>query len=215
MKLIKLLTLLVFAFVLYSGKPVTTVTLVHTGYTTVWHKTLKYPIQVEWWNTKARLHCPDSKLQRKDKFAPDPLLVTQTDLANDYIGSGLDRGHMCPAADNTCDSTLLVECFYFSNIAPQYHALNAGDWLMLENRVRELSLSYDSVKVWCGSYGVAKKIGSVTVPTHCWKVIWIKKTNKWESYLFANTTADAVGLDKLKVTKAKIEGITGLKFNAK
>lgn len=214
MKFISLFTIII-ALVFWSAKPSNEVVLVHTGYTTVWNKTLKYPTRVEWWNTKARISCPDTRLQRKDKFAPDPLLVTQTDIAKDYIGSGLDRGHMCPAADNLCDSILQVECFYFSNMAPQYHALNAGDWLTLENRVRELSLSYDSVKVWCGSYGVAKKIGRVTVPTHCWKVIWIKKTNKWEAYLFNNTTAVAVGLDKVKVTKAKIEGVTGLKFIAK
>ena len=119
---------------------------------------------------------------------------------------------MCPAADNQCDSKLLTECFYFSNMAPQYHSLNAGVWKTLEIRTRELAEQLDSVKVWCGSVGKVSQIGEVSVPTKCWKVIYIKKTKVWEAYVFENTKEQSKKLDKLKVKLSDVEKLTGFKF---
>lgn len=191
--------------------PSKTVTLKHAGYISYYNTDLKYPVRVEWWDTKARLGCTD-KLPRKDKFAADPLLPAETDLAGDYVGSGLDRGHMCPAADNQCDSQQLLECFYFSNMAPQYHSLNAGDWKKLEMRVRDLAMEYDSVKVWCGSIGEQERIGRVAVPEKCWKVIYIKRTKQWEAYLFNNGPEKPIGLDHWKTSKSEIEKLVSFKF---
>jgi endonuclease G len=193
----------------------TTVKLEHKGYTAYYSKQLHYSLKVEWWDTKARLECPGSRVERKDKFAPDPLLPAETDLMEDYVGSGTDRGHMCPAADNQCSPVLQEECFYFSNMAPQYHSLNAGDWKRLEVRTRELALQYDSVMVWCGSVGAAKKIGTTSVPVQCWKVIFIKKTKTFEAYIFNNTPDKPVGLDKWKVKPVDVEKLTGYRFTVK
>jgi|688.fasta_scaffold00290_75 endonuclease G len=193
----------------------TTVKLEHKGYTAYYSKQLHYSLKVEWWDTKARLECPGSKVARKDRFAPDPLLPAETDLMEDYVGSGTDRGHMCPAADNQCSPVLQEECFYFSNMAPQYHSLNAGDWKRLEVRTRELASQYDSVMVWCGSVGAAKKIGTTSVPTKCWKVIFIKRTKTFEAYIFNNTPDKPVGLDKWKVKPADVEKLTGYRFKVK
>jgi DNA/RNA endonuclease G (NUC1) len=67
-------------------------------------------------------------LKRKDTFKPDPLLPNETDNMKDFVNSGTDRGHMMPAADNLCQTQLIQdECFYFTNIAAQFHSLNAGD----------------------------------------------------------------------------------------
>lgn len=207
-----LLVLLALAFLtLGLSGPSKVVTLKHAGYVSYYSTELKYPVRVEWWDTKVRLGCAN-KIPRKDKFAPDPLLVKETDIAKDYVGSGLDRGHMCPAADNQCDAQLLLECFYFSNMAAQYHSLNAGDWKKLETRVRDLALEHDSVKVWCGSIGEQERIGQVAVPEKCWKVIYIKKTKQWEAYLFNNGPEKPVGLDHWKTTKAEIEKLTAFKF---
>ena len=207
------LSVMLLAFVTPKTAPIE-VKLVHAGYTTTYNTRLHYPVLVEWWTTKARVQCPEDKLERKDQFAKDPLLPEETDLAQDYVGSGLDRGHMCPAADNECNAQFLTECFYFSNMAPQYHSLNAGDWKRLEERTRSLALDYDSVKVWCGSIGSAKKIGSVTVPTKCWKAIYIKKTKTWEYYIFNNTSAKPIGLESWQVKKPDFEKITGYKLQA-
>ena len=189
-----------------------TVRLQHQGYVAYYSPELHYSLKVEWWDTKARLVCPDSKVPRKDEFAPDPLLPAETNLAKDYVGSGTDRGHMCPAADNQCNAQWQRECFYFSNMAPQYHSLNAGDWKKLEVRTRQLATEYDSVMVWCGSVGVERKIGTTSVPTKCWKVIFVKKTGLWEAYIFNNTPTKPIGLEKWAVKKEEVEKLTGYKF---
>jgi DNA/RNA endonuclease G (NUC1) len=77
---------------------------------------------------------------------------------------------------------------------------------------RELALKDDSVKVWCGSTGVAKHIGTTAVPTHCWKVIYIKKTNEYMAFLFNNNTDKADGINNNKVDLSDIEKLTGFKF---
>jgi endonuclease G len=188
------------------------VVLKHTNYTSHFSKSKKYPVMVEWWITKAKISCP-TPLARKDNFKPDPKLPSETDLLNDYKGSGTDRGHMMPAAENLCQTPAIQdECFYFSNMAAQYHSLNAGDWKSVETLERELSKQQDSVKVWCGNIGVAKRIGRVAVPTKCWKVIYIVKTKEWMAFLFDNNTSKPDGIHNNQVDKIDIEKLTGFKF---
>lgn len=204
-------TVLVFLFTV-SLKAQDTVRLSHKEYTTVFSKSLKYPILVEWWVTKEKLSC-HKPIPRQDKFAPDPLLTADTDLANDYIGSGYDRGHMAPAADNQCSGKdAMIESFYFSNMAPQYGQLNRGDWKTLEMQTRELARSLDSIKVWTGSIGERRKIGRVSVPTKCWKVIYIKKNNEYRAYIFNNDQSKADGIENNKVDISEVEKLTNFKF---
>lgn len=189
-----------------------TVRLKHKEYTTVFSKSLKYPVLVEWWVTKKKVSC-NNPIPRNDKFIPDPLLESYTDLTQDYVGSGLDRGHMAPAADNQCSGKdAMIECFYFSNMAPQYGQLNRGDWKSLETFTRELASVKDSIKVWTGSVGIQKKIGSVSVPVKCWKVLYIKKTNEWLAYIFDNSTAKADGIINNRVKLEEVEKLTKFKF---
>ena len=188
------------------------VVLKHTNYTTHFSKSKKYPVMVEWWITKAKIGCP-TPLARKDNFKPDPKLPNETDLINDYKGSGTDRGHMMPAAENLCQTPAVQdECFYFSNMAAQYHSLNAGDWKSVEMLERQISLENDSVHVWCGNFGEAKRIGRVAVPTNCWKVIYVVKTKEWFCYLFDNNTSKPDGINNNRVDKSDIEKLTKFKF---
>jgi endonuclease G len=166
---------------------------------------------VEWWVTRANLTCP-VKAKRGDKFIADPKLPAETNLQADYTGQGFDRGHNFPAADAACDQVANNESFYFSNMTAQYPALNRGDWKSLETLVRDYAIKEDSVHVWCGSVGVAKKIGTTSVPTQCWKVIYFKKSNEWMAFLFDNNTSKADGLKNNEVTLDDIEGLTGFKF---
>jgi endonuclease G len=199
-----------------------TIRLKHTNYTTVFSKSLGYPVLVEWWETAAKSECAN-KLPRKDRFAKDPLLPKETDLNESYLEAnriqrskqlkGFDRGHMSPARVNQCQGQAVQdECFYFSNMAPQYHALNAGDWKSLETYTYETSIAKDSVHVWCGSVGVLMKIGKLSIPKQCWKVIYIKKTKEWQAYLFNNTTDKPDGYLNNRVPLEAIEKLTGFKF---
>jgi endonuclease G len=190
------------------------VTIKHTNYTTTFSKSLEYPVVVEWWETKSKDAC-QTPLKRKDQFQADPQLLKESDLMKDYVGSGFDRGHMCPAASNLCNGDVVeTECFYFTNMVPQPHTLNAGSWKTLETQTRTIAIDKDSVHVWCGAVGKVKTFGphNVVVPSKCWKVIYIKKTKEYRAYIFPNTS-DKLELEKLKVRKEDVETLTGLKFN--
>ena len=209
-------------FLLFTGLLLVTLTtfgqdvvvLKHTNYTSHYSKSKKYPVMVEWWVTKAKTGCA-TPLARKDNFKPDPLLVLETSLADDFKGSGTDRGHMMPAAENLCQTPAIQdECFYYSNMAAQYHSLNAGDWKSVETMEREWAIKDDSVHVWCGNLGVAKTIGNnkVAVPSQCWKVLYFVKTKEWMAFLFDNNTSKPDGIHNNLVEKSDIEKLTGFKF---
>jgi endonuclease G len=189
-----------------------TVRLKHTNYVSVFSKSKMYPVYVEWWVTKSMVTC-QTPLKRKDNFKPDPLLPNETNISNDYVGSGTDRGHMMPAADNLCQTPQIQdECFYFSNMAAQYHSLNAGDWKSVETLTRQLASEKDSLHVWCGNIGEVKRIGRVAVPEKCWKVIYIKSIKEWRAFLFINDTSKPDGYSNNEVDVKVIEKLTGLKF---
>jgi endonuclease G len=188
------------------------VILKHTNYTSTFSISKKYPVMVEWWVTKSMVSCP-KPLKRKDNFKADPLLTEHTNLSQDYVGSGYDRGHMMPAADNLCQTQLVQdESFYFSNMSAQTPQLNRGDWKSLETFTREESKLKDSIHVWVGNVGEIKKIGRVSVPKYCWKVIHIKKENKWIAYLFENNTSAPDGFKNNEVSLKEITSLTGFTF---
>ena len=207
-------TLIVVLFLALGLKAQDVVVLKHTNYTSHFSKSKKYPVLVEWWETKAKIGCPNP-LPRKDNFKPDPLLPNETNIGADYVNSGTDRGHLMPAKSNQCQTPAVQdECFYYSNMAAQYHSLNAGDWKSLETLTREWAVQQDSVHIWAGNVGVAKTLGvnKVAVPTQCWKVVYIAKSKEWFAYLFDNNTSKPDGLNNNKVTISDIEKLTGLKF---
>ena len=184
----------------------------HTNYTTHFSKSKRYPVLVEWETTKAMVGCL-TPLKRKDNFKPDPQLVDETNIAFYYLKSGYDRGHVMPAADNLCQTQAVQdECFYFSNMVAQTHRLNAGDWKSLETATRNWALISSKVRVWSGSVGEQKKIGLVSVPTQCWKVIHIPSANKWLAYLFNNDLSNPDGFSNNEVPLSQIEKLTGFTF---
>lgn len=196
-----------------ESSQIDTVRLIHQNYISVFSKSKAYPVLVEWWVTKNKISCPQP-LKRVDKFAPDPLLPNETDLMESYKGSGFDRGHMSPAADNLClTQKVSDECFYFSNMSPQYHSLNAGDWKSLETHTRELSVLNDSIKVWCGNLGEVKKIGKVSVPSKCWKVIYISKLKKYRYFIFDNTSNKPDGFQNNEISETEFKKLVPLKLS--
>jgi endonuclease G len=208
-KVISLVTLLVISVTLFAQD---VVVLKHTNYTSHFSKSKKYPVMVEWWETKAKVGCP-TPLPRKDNFKPDPLLPVETNIGNDYVGSGLDRGHLMPAKSNQCQTQAVQdECFYYSNMVAQTHRLNAGDWKSLETLTRDIASKQDSVHIWAGNVGEIKKIGRVSVPKQCWKVVYTKKTNEWIAFLFENDQSKPDGINNNRVDLSDIEKLTGLKF---
>ena len=208
----KLLILLSFVLISMTSNAQDVVVIKHTNYTTHYSKSKMYPVMVEWWLTKCMITCP-TPLKRKDNFKPDPKLVKETDIVKDYVGSGTDRGHMMPAAENLCQTPAVQdECFYFSNMSAQYHSLNAGDWKSVETLERQIASEQDSTRIWCGNVGEIKRIGRVAVPKQCWKVIYVKRTKEWKAFLFENNTSKPDGYLNNQVDVSVIEKLTGFKF---
>ena len=208
-KVLSLVTLLLVSVTLFAQD---VVVLKHTNYTTHFSKSKRYPVMVEWWETKAKIGCPNP-LPRKDNFKSDPKLPIETNIGQDYVNSGYDRGHLMPAKSNQCQTQAVQdECFYYSNMAAQTHRLNAGDWKSLETLTREYAVKEDSVHIWAGNVGELKKIGSTSVPTKCWKVVYFKKSNEWMAFIFDDDQSKPDGIYNNKVELIDIEKLTGLKF---
>ena len=204
--------LLLLLLVSFGATAQDVVILKHTNYTSYFSKSKRYPVMVEYTITKPMVTCP-TPLKRKDAFKPDPSLPVETNIVKDYVGSGTDRGHMMPAAENLCQTPQIQdECFYMSNMAAQFHSLNAGDWKSVETLERNIASINGDIKVWVGNIGELKKIGTVSVPAKCWKVLYIKSINKWSAYLFDNNTNKPDGIANNEVTVAQISLLTGLKF---
>lgn len=183
----------------------------HKAYKSTFSVSKKHPILVEWWLTKKMLSC-DEVVERTDDFKADPSCKDVTDLDENYKGSGYDRGHVFPAQYGACDIVIMKESFYFSNVFPQTPQLNRGDWKTVEELTKMEARQFDSVYVWAGSLGGNKKIGSVSVPELCWKVIYIKKTKEYFAFLHKNDFSKPDGINNNKVDLKTIERITGRKF---
>ena len=188
-----------------------TVRLKYTNYTSVFSKSLRYPIYVEWLNTRDEFTCKNPTA-RTDKFAPD-VRLKESNVGDDYVGSGFDRGHLSPAADSKCGgASVMVESFYFTNMVPQYPNFNRGVWKLLEEHSRELALAHDSVVVKAGCLGVSQKIGKLSIPTHCWKIVTVKKTKTTHAYLFPNISSQDKEYANNIVTLDSLRKITTLKL---
>lgn len=204
----KLLLLLLVAFPLQAQD---TVRVRHGNYESVFSISARYPVFVEWWVTKAKLQCANPA-KRQDRFLPDPTLRRYSNLDNDYRGSGYDRGHISPAADARCNVTHMEESFYFTNMAPQTPALNRGQWKNLEEWTRYLANQHDSVYVRAGCVGESGRIQRVAIPTHCWKVIVVQKTNDTAAYVFPNAPDRSASFEMHMVPLDSIRRLTRRRF---
>jgi endonuclease G len=188
--------------------------LVHSNYTSYFDTVKHYPIEVTWWLTKSMVNCVNP-VPRVNDFKSDPFLPLETGLTKDYEKSGFDKGHNFPCDYAMCEGAKIEsESFYFSNMTPQYHGLNAGTWKTLESECKKLALTYDSIRIYCGSIGEFKKIGKVSVPTQCWKVVYIKKLNLVHCYIFENSGNNIINIRK-EIGIFDLEKLTGLKFKFK
>jgi len=119
-----------------------------TGYTVSYNNHTLQPNWVAWCLYEDRCTGPAKRPQKafhEDDDVPEPRAVD-----TDYYGSGFDRGHMCPAADNKQNDEMMLQSFLFTNICPQSHGLNVGDWNELENQCRRWAKDYGSIYIVCG-----------------------------------------------------------------
>lgn len=145
------------------------------GYTVSFNPKTNIPNWVAWELNADKLIERES---RSDKFVPDPDIEEWKAITTDeYKGSGWDRGHMCPAGDNRWHWRAMDESFYMTNICPQNHNLNRGDWKELEEACRRWAAT-ESVYIVCGpilykspKYGYIGDKHQIRVPDAFFKVV--------------------------------------------
>lgn len=186
----------------------------HTGYTVHFNTDWHIPNWVAY-----QLTCNETQgeEERGKHFRPDPDVSEGCPTTHDYTNSGYDRGHMAPAGDMKWDRRAMDESFYMSNICPQNHNLNAGDWKTLEEKVRDWACEYGPVYVVCGPIddGSSPRIGEakVLVPKAFYKVLLCRRKGKWQSIGFVyENKAGHKPLRSYCVSVDSVEKLTGTDF---
>lgn len=185
------------------------------GYTASYNKATKLPNWVAWHLTADRTTGP-AKRSGVD-FQADMNVPAPRAEDSDYYGSGYDRGHMCPAADNKYSEKAMEESFLFTNMCPQNGNLNRGDWNEMEQACRRWAKEYGGVYVVCGPIlykGKHKTIGKnkVVVPEAFFKVVLRTGENpKAIGFIYKNAEGNRPKGDYVN-TVDEVERITGIDF---
>ena len=149
-------------------------------------------------------------------FRPDPAVHTESATPRDYSGSGFDRGHLCPAADMSFDTTALGESFYMSNISPQAKGFNTGVWKEMEDLARDWGRKYKRVIVVTGPMLSRKGVSQigfskVTVPVGFYKAIYAPEQNIAIGFIVPNQRSIRPVME-YAFNIDYIEKLTGLDF---
>ena len=155
--------------------------------------------------------------KRTNKFFADARLprAERAEL-EDYRDSGLDRGHMAPAADMATEESM-AQCFSLANMVPQAPINNRKTWAGIEKATRKYVMraagdvfvitgpAYDSAHATIGSNGV-------WIPQHLFKLVYDPSANRAWAYWVDNTdvarASKPIGYDEL-VRRTGIEFLPG------
>lgn len=193
--------------------------LVRTGYTTSYNPRTRCPNWTAWVLTDNHTDGPYKRkgvAYHEDEEVPFPKAQNA-----DYARSGYDRGHMCPSGDNRWDGQAQEDCFLFTNMCPQSHNLNAGDWNDLEMKCRKWAERYGRIYIVCGPVYDSgahskhrKTIGrsKVVVPDGFFKVVLcMAGTPKAIGFYYVNDDGHAPMSSYVR-TVDEIEDMTNMDF---
>lgn len=187
------------------------------AYTVSWNKDLRLPNWVAWQLTRRETKGPYSRKGisfQTDEEAEGPQVNTF-----DYARSGYDRGHMCPSGDNKWSEQAQQECFLMTNMCPQTHILNAGDWNALEMKCRDWARHYGSIYIVCGPVpmdGKPRRIGKhkVAVPERFFKVVLCMKGEPKAIGFVYDNDDEHHKMSAHATTVDEVERLTGIDFFA-
>jgi endonuclease G len=146
--------------------------LVNRGYSVGYDEALPSPR----WSSYRVFPYKDVHHDRPSTFKPDARTSAHV-TTSEYVRSGYDRGHLSPNfAISVCyGEEAQKETFLLSNIVPQLHALNAGLWKDMEQRIMKRYVArYGTVWVQVGPVFTTpptKQVGRIPVPSSFWMVI--------------------------------------------
>mmetsp|Transcript_19848 Transcript_19848/g.32625 ORF Transcript_19848/g.32625 Transcript_19848/m.32625 type:complete len:328 (-) Transcript_19848:25-1008(-) len=195
-----------------------------------------------WAYEKVTKETVKGEAERSNKFFPDKSedSIFQSRL-DDYKNTGLDRGHLVPAADFKNSKRAMDETFILSNICPQSPDLNRTYWAQLEMFVRELTNHFDEVhtitgplfvpkfdredKEWKTEYkmvgnsrAVPGNFPQLPVPTHFYKIVLgrrLRERNKlfMAAFVLPNEPVKSgTSLKEFQVTVPFVEYLSGHLF---
>lgn len=154
---------------------------------------------------------------RTNKFWTDEEVEGCADT-RDYRGTGFDRGHMMPAAEQKWSPEAMHDCFSLANICPQDHSLNSGAWNTLENKERAWARRDSMLLIAAGPIYEATDtmhIGKnrVRVPSAFFKVLAAPKANPPRGIGFIYPNMSAPGSMRVYAMPIReVEKATGLDF---
>lgn len=159
----------------------------------------------------------DGSEKRQDNFWQD-FDIEGCPSTYDYRGSGYDRGHMCPAADQKWSAQAMYDCFVMANMCPQDHSLNAGAWNTLENKERQWAKRDSAIVIVAGPIyerSDTKRIGDagVRVPGAFFKILAAPYADEPRGIAFVYPNMSSPGnMQEYVLTIDEVEELTGFDF---
>lgn len=151
---------------------------------------------------------------RTDKFFADARLprAERAEL-DDYKGSGMDRGHLSPAADQP-NQVAMAQSFSLANMVPQAPQNNRKTWASIEKATRKYVMRAEGdVFVISGPAYLtpAGEIGAgrVRVPSHLFKLVYDASTGRAWAHWVENTDEARAGRP---ITYKELVERTGIEF---
>jgi endonuclease G len=203
----------------YGGLPVASTgplrVLANTGYTVGYSDALGDPL----W---AAYHLVDVDVKdsppRPEEFSTDTRTVARVETSV-YNRSGYDRGHMAPnyAIATHYGKQAQTETFLMSNVTPQKHALNAGLWKTLEQKIAtNYPGRFGEIWVLAGPVFSAhpdRLKSRVAIPEAFYMIVLDESDGRVraEAFLFPQDAA-GTDLDRYLTTIDEVERRTGLDF---
>ncbi len=187
----------------------------HTWFTLSYAEKYEQAEWVAYELTRERLNAPWAP--RPNTFRPDPDVGTESATPRDYVRSGYDKGHLCPAADMAFSAQAIDETFFMSNISPQDPAFNAGIWRELEEQTRAWAKKYAVLYIATGPVltpgTTYQQLGTnrVSVPNAFYKVLLAPNDRQAIAFILPNAAVDKPLMD-YAFTIDKIERLTGIDF---
>jgi endonuclease G len=149
-------------------------------YQVVYSEVYEQPLKVTY-----EVLCPSGTASRKgmDFYTNDSIHTSDN---ADYAANVWDKGHMAPAADFNCTTTMLRQTFSYLNCALQHQDLNRVHWRLLEEYERELAKKGEVTVTITVHFDKAQKMPSgATIPSGFTKKIFLNG-KPYQCYYFPN-----------------------------
>ena len=142
------------------------------------------------WNLQAD-DCRKGQSRSSFKFQPDARCGANPPTSIDYLLSGYDRGHLCPAADRSASKARMKATFLLSNVVPQSPSLNRGDWKRYEDAARRYATNGHRLHIevdclWFNADTSYIGIHRLAVPHAFFKRVWDATSDSliWSKFFY-------------------------------